>query len=186
MNGPQVSWIAVVALVGVWAAAWVDFRSFRIPNTFVLAVAGLGLLTQVWHSGTEGLWQGLAGLALGFGLLLPLYLWRLMGAGDVKLMAGVGALLGPERVLLALMLALVAGGVMGVGYAVAAWLRHAGTGPWSRYGDMLRLLLVTRRPSYVPPAPGEAMAARLPVAVPIAAGSTVALLWPNVLGLLCL
>jgi hypothetical protein len=51
---------------------------------------------------------------------------------------------------------------------------------------MVRFLLVTGRPSYVPPASGEALAERLPLAVPIAVGGTVALLWPNVLYLLSL
>ena len=54
----------------------------------------------------------LAGMALGLGLLLPMYVLRALGAGDVKLMAMVGAFVGPQQVLSATLLTLLAGGVL--------------------------------------------------------------------------
>jgi prepilin peptidase CpaA len=165
-------------LVVVWSAAWVDFRTFRIPNALSVSGAAIGLLAQVWGFGLDGLWQGLAGLGLGLGLMLPGYLFFSTGAGDVKLMGAVGALLGPERLLLALLFAILAAGAVGAIYALAAWWTRGARGPFTRYGAMLKFLLATGRPSYVPPAPDEAMAERLPLAVPIAIGSTAAVLWP--------
>jgi prepilin peptidase CpaA len=162
----------------------VDLRTFRIPNALVLAGAAFGLVIQTWGGGIDGLWQALAGLALGLGLLFPLYAIGHMGAGDVKLAGAAGALLGPGQFLVAGLLAILAAGVMGAVYALAAWRRRGATGPWRRYGQMFRFLLVTGRPGYLPPASGEAMAERLPLAVPIAVGGSVALLWPNVLNLL--
>jgi prepilin peptidase CpaA len=178
MNDP----VPVVALVGclvlAWTAAWVDVRTFKIPNALTLAGAGCGLAAQVAVNGLDGLWTGLAGLGLGLALLFPGYLFKVTGAGDVKLMGAVGAFLGPERVLLVLLFTILAGGLMGAVYAVAAWRTEGARGPFRRYGSMLRFFWVTGRPSYVPPARDEAMGQRLPFAVPIAVGATVAALWP--------
>ncbi len=110
-------------------AVWHDVRSRRIPNKLVLAgmLAGLALHTLLPTGagffspdpGGLGLLGSLAGLGLGFGLLLPAWLLRAMGAGDVKLMAMVGAFLGAEGALAAVLLTMVAGGVMAI--AAALW-----------------------------------------------------------------
>jgi len=168
----------IATLAVAWSAAWVDFRTFKIPNLLSVSGAVLGLSAHAWDSGIAGLWQGLAGLGLGLALLLPGYLLNSTGAGDVKLMGGLGALLGPGRLLWALLFAVLAAGVIGVIYALVAWRRRGASGPIERYGGMLRFLWVTGRLSYVKPRPGEAMAERMPLAVPIAIGSTIAVLWP--------
>ncbi|MBA5686214.1 A24 family peptidase [Rugamonas apoptosis] len=112
---------AVLAALLV-AAVWHDVRTRRIPNRLVLggAVAGLafqallapgaGLFTNPF--GALGLLNGLAGLGLGLGLLLPMYMLGAMGAGDVKLMAMSGAFLGPHDILGAALLTMIAGGVL--------------------------------------------------------------------------
>ena len=96
-------------------AVWHDVRWRRIPNVLVAcgAVAALllhGLLTPA--AGGIGTVSALAGMALGLGLLLPMYMLRTLGAGDVKLMAMVGAFIGPQQVLSATLLTLLAGGVL--------------------------------------------------------------------------
>jgi len=76
-------------------AAIFDIRYRRIPNWLVLAGINAGF---VWNSSVSG-WSGLGraaeGLGLGFALYFPLYLIRARGAGDVKLLAAVGAIAGP-------------------------------------------------------------------------------------------
>ena len=171
--------VIILTLALVWTAAWSDSQTFRIPNTLVLAGVVLGLLCQVWLAGLGGLGQGLMGMGLGLGLLFPMYLLGFMGAGDVKLMGAVGALLGPERLLTVLIFSIVAAGAVAAAYALAAWVTRGAPGPWRRYGRMLRVLLATGSASYVPPAPDEAMAGGVPVAVSIAIGTTAALLWPQ-------
>jgi prepilin peptidase CpaA len=162
----------------VWGAAWIDFRTFRIPNALVLLGAAFGLLVQGWDSGLDGLGQGLAGMGLGLALLLPVYLIGHMGAGDVKLMGAVGALLGAEQLLHALLYSVAAAGVVAAVYVLSAWWSGGVAPPWQRYVGMLGCLWATGRMSYVAPAPGEAMARRIPLAVPVAVGTTVTLLWP--------
>jgi prepilin peptidase CpaA len=56
--------------------------------------------------------MALAGLGLGLAIPLPLYMLRAMGAGDVKLMAMVGAFLGPRAIVGAILVILVVGGVL--------------------------------------------------------------------------
>jgi prepilin peptidase CpaA len=68
---------------------------------------------------------------VGFTVFLIFYLLKGMGAGDLKLMAGFGSLLGPSAILCAAWIAAVVGGLIGVGYAVglSLWRRRlAGVG----------------------------------------------------------
>ncbi len=99
-----------------------DVKSRRIPNRLVLlgVVSGLLLNTVLPQGygfisalpGALGFWKALAGLGLGFVILLPMYLLRAMGAGDVKLMAMVGAFLGPNAIIGAILVTFIVGGVL--------------------------------------------------------------------------
>lgn len=169
---------AAATLVMVWIAAWIDVRSRRIPNPITLLGAAAGLLVHAYGSGLYGVADSVLGLALGLALMLPGYLLHSTGAGDVKLMAAVGAILGPKGVAVAFFFSILIGASIGVGYALAAWLGKGAKGPLSRYAGMLRFLIVTGRFSYVPPGPDEALGQRFAFGVPIAIGSTVAVLWP--------
>lgn len=103
-------------------ALWHDLVSRRIPNRVVLAGLLAGLACQLFlpqgagffrsSPGSLGVVSALLGLLAGGGLLLPLYLLRAMGAGDVKLMAAVGVFLGPLQVVGAVLLTFLAGGVL--------------------------------------------------------------------------
>jgi len=117
--------LAALALALV-AAVVTDLRSRRIPNTLVLATLMVGLLTHVIgpSNGEGGLfsyWPGalgaqgaVLGALTGLALFLPLYLLRAMGAGDVKLMAGIGSFAGPAGIVNVVLFVLVVGGVLAV------------------------------------------------------------------------
>jgi prepilin peptidase CpaA len=101
-------------------AAWHDIRSRRIPNALVFPGAVAGVLSNTLlpqEMGGIGVFDSLAGLGLGLVLLLPLYLLRAMGAGDVKLMAMTGAFLGANGVAGAFMYVLLAGGLLALAMA---------------------------------------------------------------------
>lgn len=90
---PAILKIVLCAIVCV-AGAY-DLRYRRIPNWLNLTGVVLGLAFNSLLAGWHGFFQALLGLALAFAIYFSLYLLRGMGAGDVKLMAAVGAIAGP-------------------------------------------------------------------------------------------
>jgi prepilin peptidase CpaA len=110
-----------ILLLGVLIVAVItDIRSNRIPNwlTFSAIIMGLGL--NLISAGASGLLFSIEGLFLGGGLFLILYVFGGMGAGDVKLMGAVGAMLGPKMVLMAALYTAIIGGI----YALAVIFFH--------------------------------------------------------------
>jgi prepilin peptidase CpaA len=108
-----------VLLALLAAAAVYDYRTYRIPNW----LTGSGILfalvyntavPPVWHAGWT--WAP-AGMLLGFAAMLPMYAIRVMGAGDVKLMAMVGAFLGTAGTASALLFCVLTGGLAALGFA---------------------------------------------------------------------
>lgn len=129
----MLGFLALLPLLGLLLAITrQDIRSRRIPNKLVL----IGILTGVvlngllptgmgFNSATPGGLGWLAalqGLGVGMAVLLPIYWLRAMGAGDVKLMAMVGAFLGPADVLGVVLATFIAGGVMAI--VVVLWSRQ--------------------------------------------------------------
>ena len=108
----QVAGEVMVPLVVL--AAWIDWRRHRVPNWLSLIIAALGLSVQTYFYGGTGLLTSGAGWAAGLGLLIVPWAMHLMGAGDVKLLAGIGAWLGPKLVLWAFVTGAMIGGLMGV------------------------------------------------------------------------
>jgi prepilin peptidase CpaA len=166
-------------------AAWRDLASYRIPNAIPLGglalalglhfflPSGYGFLALV--PGGAGLQHALAGAGIGLAALLPLYFIRATGAGDVKLMAMVGAFVGPmdaTGVALATYLAgmALALGAMARSHAtqrVLANLRVIAHGAAAR-------LAATAGPSFDP---RTETAVRLPYSLAIAAGTASWALW---------
>jgi prepilin peptidase CpaA len=93
-------------------AAVFDIRYRRIPNWLVLSGIIAGLAWNVSTSGWSGLGRSAEGLGLGFILYFPLYLVRARGAGDVKLLAAVGAVAGPGNCFWIFLLTAVLGGII--------------------------------------------------------------------------
>lgn len=109
--------VAAVALSGVLSAA-IDLRSRRIPNWLTSGIAAFGLLLAAL--GLDGISVGgaLAGGAVGLVLVLPGYILAQTGAGDVKLIAAIGTLLGPRLTLLGFVYTAIAGGALALAVAI--------------------------------------------------------------------
>jgi prepilin peptidase CpaA len=104
--------------IGLVSATVIDVRSRRIPNLLTAAMAGAGLgLATAGLSGMT-LMASVLGLVIGLALMLPGHLLGATGAGDVKLMAAVGSLIGPALIVNAFLFTAIAGGVLAVAVAL--------------------------------------------------------------------
>src|SRR5687767_3708853 len=101
-------------LVTTLTAAATDLRSRRIPNWLVVAGLLAGVTLNVVLAGWSGLLAAALGFALALAVYVPLFILRAMGGGDVKLMAAVGCMAGPQNWLTIFILASLAGGVMAI------------------------------------------------------------------------
>jgi prepilin peptidase CpaA len=110
------AWWPTIAVLVV--ATFTDLRSRRIPNWLVLPFMVAGLIVPAWLHGWHGLAQSLEGFALGAVIYGFLSLIGGMGMGDVKLVAAIGAWIGPEQLAIALLLTAMAGGLMALGFAI--------------------------------------------------------------------
>lgn len=118
------SLVILVSLFVILAiAAYGDVRSHRISNRLSLLGLMTGLGLQYLGNGLQGVASGLLGVGVGLACFAPFYLFRAMGAGDVKLLAGVGAFLGPQGALYAALFSLLAGGLGAIGYVLWRALR---------------------------------------------------------------
>jgi len=158
--------VVFVLIALLTAAVATDLKSHRIPNLLLWPALSLSVMLHMTSGGLDGLTVAIGGLALGFAMLLPLYLVGGMGAGDVKLLGIVGSFLGPWGAVVAGAGTMIAGAVFGI--IVIVWrclwpkieLRevHA-LGPLSgQTGSVLRLQSANdRQPvAYIPYAPAIA------------------------------
>jgi prepilin peptidase CpaA len=99
------------------SAVWWDVNTHRIPNQLVLLGLATGVATSLLPAGIG--WQDAAlGSLAGLAAFLPLYLLRILGAGDVKLLAAVGAFVGYPGVLSVALLTGLAGGILALLLAI--------------------------------------------------------------------
>ena len=114
-------WRTGVLMTLLLAAAAIDCRSHRIPNTLVLFGILFGLAYNIAFPPfpKAGVLWPLQGLGLGFIAFVPFYALGVMGAGDVKLMAMVGSFLGPLDLVWVLICTLIAGGALSVLWSLA-------------------------------------------------------------------
>jgi len=101
----------------ILATLW-DLKTRRIPNFLTLPTTFLGLAMNAYYAGLGGIKDSLLGLFLGVVLLILPFALGGMGAGDVKLLAAVGALNGPSFVLYTFLYGAIAGGILAVFYAL--------------------------------------------------------------------
>jgi len=166
-----------VLLLLLVAAAVSDYRTFRIPNLLtgggiLFALVYNTLVRPAMH--TDWTWAP-AGMLLGFGAMLPMYALRIMGAGDVKLMAMVGAFLGAAATATALLFCVVTAGAAALAWAVS----HRLLGPMlanvhTILSGMLWSSVASGQPQVQPEAPPSV--GKLAYGISIAVGTAIYLI----------
>jgi Flp pilus assembly protein protease CpaA len=161
---------AFVSMVA--AAAYLDLRYRRIPN--LLTVTGLAVALALRAvEGMEPLTSGLLGAGLAALVTLPLFVAGALGGGDGKLLIAVGGFMGPDRLLGALLLIALIGGIMGL---VDALRRKVVFPVLLNTVDLLKRMVTLGRSGHRPElsAPG---AITIPYGVAIAIGAALWWFW---------
>jgi prepilin peptidase CpaA len=109
--------IAAVAGSG-GASAALDLRTRRVPNWLTLGITALGMTVAAAQLTTISIAGALGGFAVGLVLMLPGHLVGATGAGDVKLFAAIGTLLGPVGIAVAFVYTAILGGALALVVAV--------------------------------------------------------------------
>jgi prepilin peptidase CpaA len=153
MNLPNDGLFILFSACVLIAAAVFDLRYQKIPNALTFPTILIALAYAGFARGLDGLLFSAGGLVLGMGILIVPYLMGGMGAGDVKLLGAVGAILGPLGVVNAFVLT----AFIGVIYAgLFVLLRYRRTGGFAaRLATMFKTYLRTGQLIYIPTPEGE-------------------------------
>jgi len=150
-------------------AAWFDVRERRIPNALIVSGLAQAYAVALFDGGVPDAGRAVLGAAVGMLAFAPLFAFRLIGAGDAKLMGVVGAFAGAPALLPIIFYTVLAGGVLGIAAlalnrAAASPLVHLREALFAHGGHGHGARPVRR------PAPVRKSAAVLPYALAIAAG----------------
>jgi prepilin peptidase CpaA len=176
-------WLVTVTLI---VAAVIDGFELKVPNwvTFPLIISGW--IYSAIFAGSQGLlwWHGLGwsivGTMVGLGLLLPAYAIGGMGAGDVKLLAGVGAWMHATHTVYAFAVSAVIGALLAIAMVLyrRAWRKHS-----NQFWLILTEILTIRNPGELSTIAAERKSSMLllPYGIPLAIGTIAYFAWNNML-----
>lgn len=176
-------WIVSVTLV---IAAVIDGLRLKVPNWITAPMILSGLAYSAWAtqaaggSWVQGLVVGLLGAGVGLLLLLPAYAIGGMGAGDVKLLAGIGAWMHAGVTLEAFAVSALVGAVLAIALVIYhnTWTRHR-----TQFWQILQEIVTIRNPDYLSMIAAERKPRMLllPYGIPIAIGTIGYFLWNGML-----
>ena len=165
----MLDWLAV--LVGVCASV-IDVKTRRIPNVLTLGAALLAFCLRGYEVGFLGVYWSVIGFAAGLLVLLPFFVVRGVGGGDVKLLAAFGAFVGAQTMFWGALFGMVIGGC----FAVLLATQHK---VWRRTMSNVGLMLIHWRVAGFGAVAGltleDSKSIRLPYGVPLTCGLIVAL-----------
>ena len=180
LNGLAENWHIWLISAVLVVAAVIDGWKLKVPNwiTFPLVISGWIFSTACF--GWAGLGWSLVGTGVGLALLLPAYAIGGMGAGDVKLLAGVGAWIWSTATFYAFCASAVAGGAIALGMVVyqKGWRKHR-----DQFWSIMMEILVVRDMNQLSTMAAQRKSSMLllPYGIPIAIGSITYFFWTGML-----
>ncbi len=176
-------WVVSITLV---VAAVIDGVKLKVPNWITFPMILTGWVYSAWAAQAAGMtwYQGLGwsllGTAVGLGLLLPAYAIGGMGAGDVKLLAGVGAWMHGTHTAYAFVVSAVVGALLAIlmVFYRKAWSRHS-----SQFWMIVNEIMTVRDPEKLSEIAADRKSSMLllPYGIPIAIGTIVYFAWMHML-----
>lgn len=176
-------WVVTITLV---VAAVIDGLQLKVPNWITFPMILTGWVYSTWASSYagaawyEGLGWSLLGTAVGLGLLLPAYAIGGMGAGDVKLLAGVGAWMHASHTTYAFIVSAIVGAVLAILMVLyrGAWSKHR-----NQFWLILNEIMTVKNPEKLAEIAAERKPrmALLPYGIPIAIGTIAYFAWNEML-----
>jgi prepilin peptidase CpaA len=161
-------------------AAVIDGWKLKVPNWITFPLVFGGWIYSTVYFGWEGLAWSLLGTIVGLVLLLPAYAIGGMGAGDVKLLAGVGAWVWATTTLYAFCVSALVGGVIAIVMVLwrREWYRHV-----YQFWALVNEILEVRDPNVLATMAAQRKSAMLllPYGIPIAIGSIAYFIWAGML-----
>jgi prepilin peptidase CpaA len=161
-------------------AAVIDGWKLKVPNWITFPMILSGWVYSLGFYGWEGLGWSMVGTCVGLGLLLPAYAIGGMGAGDVKLLAGVGAWVWGTTTFYAFCVSAIVGGVIALGMVLYRnqWRHHQG-----QFLGILTEILVIRDPNQLSAIAAQRKSSMmlLPYGIPIAIGTIAYFVWTGML-----
>lgn len=137
-----------LVILAVVIAAVFDIKTRKIPNALTFSLILLSFLYYSIELGLKGIGISLSGCATGLGLFIIPFFMGWMGAGDTKLLAAIGAALGPKAVFSVFLITSLTGGILVIIWYLYRCLcckeiiykLHAGLYNVSFYSDLKSLL----------------------------------------------
>ena len=170
-------WVVTVVLI---VAAVIDGFELRVPNWVTLPMILGGWVFSWFAFGWSGLAWSFVGTSMGLALLMPAYAIGGMGAGDVKLLAGVGAWVHATHTFYAFAVSAVVGGILAIAMVLArrSWKKHA-----DQFAGILAEMNQIRDPERLSALAAERKSSMmlLPYGIPIAIGSILYFAWTGLL-----
>lgn len=130
--------MTIVVVPTTVLACWIDYSARKVPNWLNAALAAAGIAAQSAYFGWQGTGSALLGMAVGLAVLIVPWAMHGMGAGDVKLMAAIGAWFGPAMCAAAFAAGAIIGGVIAVAMITLA-------GKWNHAAVNMSVILAKVR-----------------------------------------
>jgi prepilin peptidase CpaA len=170
-------WLVSIVLV---VAAVIDGAKLRVPNWLTYSLVLSGWAYSLFAGGWPGLSSSLLGTAVGLGLLLPAYAIGGMGAGDVKLLAGVGAWVYSTHTFYAFCVSAIVGGLLAAAMVVrrGAVRKHV-----AQFQAIALEILTIRDPEQLATIAADRKSSMLllPYGIPIMIGTIIYFAWMGML-----
>ncbi len=152
----------------LWSLAlWTDLKERKIPNWLTCGFAIAGVTLQVSSDGWTGLQSSCLGMGIGLAITLPFYLFRAVGAGDVKLFWAAGAWIGAWHAILLWGYTILLAGCIGIVWLI--WEEHR-TKRMRNWCLQLLLLVSTRDRAWLS-GPSRQRVAKMPLMLAAAPGA---------------